>query len=621
MMEKVKKIINKKIYISDRTYYISLFTIPIIGVLIKNMLLQAYINGDNLYSPDFGNAIGITWRYWIFYIAVAAIILSIGMFFKGDKARNIYVYICNFFFTVLVCCDVIYIRSFFTMPSAADALILKNFSGFDGGEVTSLLCVWDALLFIDIVVLAVFIFVFRRKKAEENNLVVKKLRKGAAIVAGVSMAILVTIPFQANAFEMNKEAYNDIYKEKNAEKTSAYFSSLGFHIKDIYELVVQQFHSQLSTEEAEKVNTYFEWKNENLSDNEYAGIFEGKNVLFLQIESLESFVIEQSINGQEITPNINKLLNNGFYFQNIFEQVQGGNSSDADLMYTTSRLPVSKGSTFFRYEDVELDSLPRYLKDKGYNTLYTQAVRGSFWNYQKCWANMIGVDNFIGADSINMNYQKIGFTINDEDFIDEVYPYISELKAPYYGHIVLNSSHMPFEAPDEYKQLELPEKLDETYLGGYLQLVNYVDTCIGDLLDRLEKDGLLENTVIVVIGDHTGIHKYYEYSLEEWYDEYPWVNAEGNYTVPLIISCDDMKESYRSEVIGGQIDVMPTLSYLMGRPESEYMNTAMGRNLLKTNRSYAVFRDGTIYGELTDEEKEIVATSYAVSELLFEVGK
>lgn len=620
MRETIKKLMKKKIYITERAYYITLFIIPIIGLLIKNMLLQAYINGDNLYSPDFGEAISATWRYWIFYIAVAMIILSVGMLFKKDKARSIYISVCNFFFTVLVCCDVIYIRSFFTMPSAADALILKNFSGFESGEVTSLLCGWDALLFLDIAVLGVFLFVFRRKQTDEN-VRIRHLRKGAVIIAGASVIILVAIPFQANAFEINENAYNEIYRQKNSEKTSAYFSSLGFHIKDIYELLSQAFHSDLSDEEQKSVDDYYEWKNENLPDNEYAGIFEGKNVLFLQIESLESFVIGQSIEGQEITPNINKLLNNGFYFKNIFEQVQGGNSSDADLMYTTSRLPVSKGSTFFRYEDVELDSLPRYLESKGYNSLYTQAVRGSFWNYQNCWSNMIGVDNFIGADKINMDYEKIGFTINDEDFINEVYPYVSELETPYYSHIVLNSSHMPFEASEKYRQLELPEEFDETYLGGYLQLVNYVDTCIGNLLERLETDGMLENTVIVVIGDHTGIHKYYEYSLEEWYDEYPWVNVNGNYTVPLIISCEDMEESYKSDVIAGQIDVMPTLSYLMGRPEDEYMNTAMGRNLLKTNRSYAIFRDGTIYGELTDEEEAIVSTSYDISELLFEVGK
>ena len=467
---KVKYFLQKKVYIPNRIYYTVLFVIPVIGILLKNLLLHAYIMGENLYSPDFSKAAAGTWKYWIFYVAVTMLVLFAGMLFKRDKYRIIYVTVCNMFFTVLLCCDIIYLRSFFTMPSAADALILKNFSGFDGGEVTSLICGWDVLMFVDIIVFMIFVFVFRRRKTDER-IKLKALRIAAMAAASVSVAVLIFIPLQAKALDVNEELYKSIYKENDAEKTSSYFSSLGFHVKDIIELIRQSVHSKLTEEEADLVAGFYEWKNENLPDNEYAGIFEGKNVLFLQIESLESFVIGKSVDGQELTPNINRLLKQGFYFNNVFEQVQGGNSSDADLMYTTSRLPVTKGSTFFRYEDVKLTSLPRYLSEQGYNTLYTQAVRGSFWNYQKCWSKMIGVDNFIGGDTINMDYEKIGFTINDEDFINEAFPYISKLEAPYYAHIVLNSSHMPFQPSEKYKNLKLKEELNDTYLGGYFQLV------------------------------------------------------------------------------------------------------------------------------------------------------
>ena len=74
--------------------------------------------------------------------------------------------------------------------------------------------------------------------------------------------------------------------------------------------------------------------------------------------------------------------------------------------------------------------------------------------------------------------------------------------------------------------------------------------------------------------------------------------------------------------LAGQIDVMPTLAYMLGIPDEEYMNSAMGRNLLKTNRSYAIFRDGTIYSEgLTEEELAIVKSSYGISEEMFRAGQ
>lgn len=448
------------------------------------------------------------------------------------------------------------------------------------------------------------------------------MHRSGLVFLAAGIAILAAIPLQAKVFGIFNSAYDKMFNTKDAAEQAKYLSSLGFHIKDIQELVDENVNTDITDDEQKLIDSYYEWKNENLPNNEYAGIFEGKNVLFLQIESLESFVINQKVNGQEICPNINKLINNGFYFENIFEQVQGGNSSDADLMYTTSRLPATKGGTFFRFaESCELNSLPRMLINRGYDFTYHQAIRGSFWNYKEGWSHMIGADGFVGAETYDMSGDKIGFTLNDADFIRQVLPYLEDLNKPYYAHVVLNSSHMPFQLSNDLKELELSRELDDSYLGGYFQCVRYVDTQIGNMLDELEKAGTLENTVIVVTGDHTGIHKYYEYSLEEWYDEYPFADVNGYYTVPLIISCGDFEGSVTDDVIAGQIDVMPTLAYLMGINEDEYMLDAMGRNLLKTNRSYAIYRDGRIYGDLTEKEKEIVSKSYEISELLFDSGK
>ena len=622
MKDKMKdflyKVFVEKIEIKNRVYDFVLFLIPILGIIIKNILLQAYNLGDNLYSPDFGAAVAATWKYWIYYAAIVLVILSVSLLFKKNSNRIKYVIGWNIFFTVLVCLDLVYNRSFFTMPSVADVYIFKNFSGFEGGEVTSLICGYDAILFLDLIAHAIFVWKFRAREVDE---VVRKkaLLRSALVTALTCIAVIAAIPLQSRVFKLNPDMANT----KDANKQSMYFSTLGYHMMDIYEIIRDSFKGNLDNEEREQINQFFTWKNENLPNDQYAAMFEGKNVLFLQIESLETFVINREIDGQEITPNINKLTEHAFVFNNIFEQVQGGNSSDADLMYTTSRLPVMKGSTFFRFSDVKLTSLPSLLIERGYDAVYTQAVNGSFWNYKKAWKDMIGVKNFVGAEDIDMSGEKIGFTMNDKDYLEEIYPYLKKLNKPYYAHVVCNSSHMPIQIKDEsIKELKLDKELDGTYLGGYLQLCRYVDTQVGILLDKLEAAGMLDNTVIVVTGDHTGIHKYYEYSLEEWYDKYPWVNANGYYTVPLIISCDSMDEKIESNVLAGQIDVMPTLAYLMGIADEEYINDVMGRNLLRTNRSYAIFRDGTIYSEgMSKEDILMIKSSYNVSEMLFQAGE
>ena len=88
------------------------------------------------------------------------------------------------------------------------------------------------------------------------------------------------------------------------------------------------------------INELFEVKKENLPNNEYFARSKGKNLIYIQVESLENFVIGQKINGKEITPNLNKLVQSSLYFPNTFEQVNEGTSSDADLMVNTSMLPL-----------------------------------------------------------------------------------------------------------------------------------------------------------------------------------------------------------------------------------------------------------------------------------------
>ena len=75
---------------------------------------------------------------------------------------------------------------------------------------------------------------------------------------------------------------------ESPEDQVAFLSSLGYHVKDVYELIEESTKDKLSSNEKTRVDKFFQWKNEDIPDNEYKGIFEGKNVLFLQIESLES---------------------------------------------------------------------------------------------------------------------------------------------------------------------------------------------------------------------------------------------------------------------------------------------------------------------------------------------
>ena len=310
---------------------------------------------------------------------------------------------------------------------------------------------------------------------------------------------------------------------------------------------------------------------------------------------------------------MNNLIKEGLYFPNIYEQVNEGTSSDADLMINTSMYPLRRGSTFFRYPGAAYNSLPNLLEEEGYDTAAIHPDKGSFWNYASGLRG-IGFDTFIDYYSFEID-EEIGLGLSDESYFRQVVPMLKDLKNPFYAFTVTLTSHGPFDLPEEKRALEIDETLDENILGGYFQSINYTDRQIGNFLSQLDKEGLLDNTVIVIEGDHTGVHKYYNSAIETLENPEDWYLDNGHHTVPFIIWSKGMDKGKIFDTIGGQVDIMPTILYLMGIDNEKYINTALGRNLLNTNKSFAVLTDLTVVGEnLTEDEKELYKNMVEMSD-------
>ncbi|MPQ44496.1 LTA synthase family protein, partial [Clostridium tarantellae] len=370
---------------------------------------------------------------------------------------------------------------------------------------------------------------------------------------------------------------------------------------------------KITPEDKSQIDAYYKFKNENLSDNKYKGMFKNKNLLIIQVESLESFVLNKSINGQEITPNLNKILNNSIYFPNIFEQVNEGTSSDCDLMINTSMFPLRQGSTFFRYPNTTYNSLPNILeKEGGYDTIAIHSDKGSFWNYAQGLTG-IGFNKFVDYYSFNHD-EMIGMGLSDGSYFKQVAPMLKDLKQPFYAFTVTLTSHGPFDIPKDYRKLNLNSELDKNELGGYFESIHYTDTQIGMFLETLKKEGLLDNTLVVIEGDHTGVHKYYNSKIEQLSNPEDWWLDDGNHVIPFIMFNPSIKKPVVFDTYGGQTDIMPTILYALGINNNLYEDTALGRNLLNTNRSYAITNDKTIKGDLSPEDKNILSNVLDLSD-------
>jgi phosphoglycerol transferase MdoB-like AlkP superfamily enzyme len=144
-------------------------------------------------------------------------------------------------------------------------------------------------------------------------------------------------------------------------------------------------------------------------------------------------------------------------------------------------------------------------------------------------------------------------------------------EGPFFIDIVAASSHTGFNLPgleDKYSKVSIDVgEYKDTYFGNYLEAVNYSDYALGIFLDELKANGLYDDSVIFVYGDHYGLQMYNEEMLDfikKSDHEYSDFEAEINY---INVSCGmripGESESTISKVVS-KLDIKPTLCYVCG---------------------------------------------------------
>lgn len=606
-----EKLLN--IFSLDGIIRILLFLIPFVAIILKCIIFQGYAVNKDPYSLSFSLGLNSAKPFINYYYAFALIFLSFSLLFKG-KGRVIYLFIIDIIVTALILLDLGYFRGFLTMPSA---LLLTQTANLDnmGSTISSMFSKTDFLLLIDFIVLGIFVLLTRKSYTRTK----RRAPLTFLVLIISSILFIAYVPFNLHILKNEDVKNSYIFSNYDPTNTARYFSPIGYHIFDAYNVYKDSKPYELTKEESDQINEFFEQK-ENLPNNEYAGMLKGKNLLVIQVESLESFIIGKEINGQKITPVMDELINNGLYFPNTYEQVNEGTSSDSDLMINTSMFPLRRGSTFFRYPSTKYNSLPLLLNEMNYETIAIHPDKGSFWNYVNGLKG-IGFEHFVDYYSFNVD-EEIGLGISDESYFRQVVPMLKDLKEPFYAFTVTLTNHGPFDLPKEKRVLGLDDELDKNQLGGYFESVKYTDTQIGEFLKQLDNEGLLDDTVVVIEGDHTGVHKYYNNFIEKLSNKEDWYLDNGHHTIPFIIWSKDINEGKTFDTIGGQVDIMPTLLYLMGVENDKYIDTSLGRNLLNTNKSFAVLTNLDVVGEnLTDKEKELYKNIVDLSDKMIRANK
>ena len=447
----------------------------------------------------------------------------------------------------------------------------------------------------------------REIKVEKKKIIKKALLSSLCIfvVGGIFMPI---------------NSWARLFKLWNRESVVMSYGIYFYQLDDFIQSLTPQITNLFGHDNALKsVTDYYEENKREKTSNQFTGIFEGKNVIVIHAESMQTFPMNLKFNNQEVTPNMNKLASEGILFSNFYSQVGVGTSSDAEFTFNTSLMPSTSGTVFVNYFNRTYVSIPQLLKEKGYYTYSMHGNTGDFWNRNTMHKNL-GYDKFYSKDSYVID-ETIGLGLSDKSFFSQSVEIMKEVKeneeGPFYTLLITLTNHTPFsdlELIDEFpttidvqigNQTITREYLNNTTMGNYLRSVHYADEAIGEFIEKLDKEGLLENTVLIIYGDHDARLEYNDYNLlynydpisdrilteeDEGYVTYNKYTYELDKKVPFIVWTKDQSFNLTVDTPMGMIDVLPTIGNMLGI-ESPYQ---LGTDIFSIEEdNMVVFIDGS----------------------------
>ena len=436
----------------------------------------------------------------------------------------------------------------------------------------------DVIFFIDTLILIAAFVVFRKSEI---------LSVTRVNIVMVSVLLLVTIIIQSNAFN------NTIY---DVSATSKEYGYLNTQITQMMNRNMSQniTVTQMGENDFDYENLIELKNNEYVPDIEHTsfGLAKDRHLFVIQVESLQEFVVGQEINNQEITPNINKLLGESTEFTNVFQQIGAGNTSDSEWLLHTSLYPKGMEATVNFLNGKPMPSMVNYLNRAAYRSMTFHADEIEYWNRDVLYP-VLGFQKAFTENEIP-NEDVIGFGPSDSVLFDFVTEQVKEkVKADerMYANIMTLTSHTPFEMPKKDEFLNLPKKYEDTYVGNYLQSVRYTDEQIGRFVQNLKDLGIYDESVIVVFGDHSGLHgrpmtpKDNEFMGSLLGHQY---SLKDRFTIPFIVTVPGVYKNHTINTnLGGQVDMMPTLLNLLG---IEIETPIMGQNLFHYKNNLLTMR-------------------------------
>ncbi len=327
------------------------------------------------------------------------------------------------------------------------------------------------------------------------------------------------------------------------------------------------------------------------------GAYKGKNLIIIQVEALNEMIENRTIDGHVITPNLNKLISQSWYFPNTYAETGIGNTADAEFTVNSSLFSPRAQAASVAYADKTVPGLPRLLNDMGYDTftMHTNAV--AYWNRKELYG-ALGFKHFYDREFFrNPDHSvpdKIAMGSSDEILFQKVLPELARKDAsstPFYAQVITLSSHTPFDAiPQSRRPVKTPPEYAGSLFGNYVSAQSYMDKALGEFLDGLKANGVWDDSVIVLYGDHTAAMDAAPTGVDSKVAKALLGREYGpadRQRVSLVIHLPGQNKEIERKDVLGEIDVMPTVADLLGVNLSQVPH--MGRSAFVASNALVPF--------------------------------
>lgn len=382
-----------------------------------------------------------------------------------------------------------------------------------------------------------------------------------------------------------REKIENIYKSEGYNKSlivkdaSIYY----YHYEDAKDYFCSMFMKEEIDEEKLK-NAYDENVSQKENITEYTAVANDSNVIILQLESLNEYIIGKKVNGKEITPNLNKFFNNNIYCSDMYNQGLG-TTADSEFEMENSMYPLENGYVFQKYYSNTWLDIYTTLRANGYYTSFMHPNTSTFWNREEVYKSGYHIDEY---NDINRfpNIEAAGEFYSDEGFFEEAVNIMNSYEGKFCTTLVSVTTHIPFyltgvsnlEEKITITSEDLKDYENETF-RNYIISCNFVDYAFGNLLKKLEGTELMEKSILVVYGDHGAgltctddIRKLYnenEMEYTEFEDTIKDVHIPFAIKIPGVDKNDNIERSL------SKIDIKPTILDLLGIKDNFSIGTTI----------------------------------------------